>query len=165
MMLSTTIGSSLAIALSCLSPAKARSIGARADCPPSAIWKVTNLHPMRQDTNERIGMLAIPPLYIHDVDFNIQNVQKPSAPTWRCSTGRNYAHLGGPRPEPGTEFPDSTYCYEEKDGQIERSEAWFPDPTSGCPSGLEETCMYLLAAGFRPDSLPMLNTKLQKVPP
>ncbi|KII91170.1 hypothetical protein PLICRDRAFT_696285 [Plicaturopsis crispa FD-325 SS-3] len=44
-----------------------------------------------------------------------------------------------------------------------RSTAWWDDPISGCPSGLEETVMCLLESGFTPQNCPVLREKLIKV--
>ncbi|KAF8639473.1 hypothetical protein AX17_001493 [Amanita inopinata Kibby_2008] len=43
----------------------------------------------------------------------------------------------------------------------QRSLAWWPDQVSGCPSPLEETVLYLLDAGFVPQSCPILREKLK----
>lgn len=43
------------------------------------------------------------------------------------------------------------------------STAWWVDQVSGCPSSLEETVMYLLDAGFTPQSCSVLRNKLEKV--
>lgn len=41
----------------------------------------------------------------------------------------------------------------------ERSEEWWPDRVSGCPSALEETVIQLLDSGFRPTSCKFLRDK------
>jgi hypothetical protein len=46
---------------------------------------------------------------------------------------------------------------------LDRSSAWWTDQVSGCPSGLEETVMVLLDAGFTPQDCPILREKLCKV--
>ncbi len=43
------------------------------------------------------------------------------------------------------------------------SVAWWGDPTSGCPSTLEETCCYLLDSGFTPQQCYILSDKLKEV--
>ncbi|KAJ7129577.1 RNA dependent RNA polymerase-domain-containing protein [Mycena epipterygia] len=43
------------------------------------------------------------------------------------------------------------------------STAWWVDQVSGCPSSLEETVMYLLDAGFTPQSCSVLRSKLEKI--
>ncbi|PSR72419.1 hypothetical protein PHLCEN_2v11709, partial [Hermanssonia centrifuga] len=58
--------------------------------------------------------------------------------------------------------------YEDEDdlfaaASSEHSTAWWEDPVSGCPSGLEDTVLYLLDAGFQPDSCQVLAAKLQDV--
>ncbi len=58
--------------------------------------------------------------------------------------------------------------YEDEDdlfaaASSEHSTAWWEDPVSGCPSGLEDTVLYLLDAGFKPDSCQVLAAKLQEV--
>ncbi|KAI0827045.1 RNA dependent RNA polymerase-domain-containing protein [Trametes gibbosa] len=45
----------------------------------------------------------------------------------------------------------------------EQSSAWWEDPISGCPSGLEETCLTLLDSGFTPQTCPVLRAKLMEV--
>lgn len=45
----------------------------------------------------------------------------------------------------------------------QRSTAWWPDVISGCPSGLEETVMFLLDSGFTPKKCPVLRDKLKKI--
>lgn len=45
----------------------------------------------------------------------------------------------------------------------EQSSAWWDDPVSGCPSGLEETCLTLIDAGFTPQTCPVLRAKLMEV--
>ncbi|KAF9008990.1 RNA dependent RNA polymerase-domain-containing protein [Cyathus striatus] len=45
----------------------------------------------------------------------------------------------------------------------QRSFAWWGDECSGCPSGLEETVMYLLDSGFTPDNCFILRDKLEKI--
>ncbi|KAI0646416.1 RNA dependent RNA polymerase-domain-containing protein [Trametes meyenii] len=45
----------------------------------------------------------------------------------------------------------------------EQSSAWWPDPVSGLPSGLAETCMVLLGAGFVPATCGVLKDKLGEV--
>ncbi|KAH9852493.1 RNA dependent RNA polymerase-domain-containing protein [Lenzites betulinus] len=45
----------------------------------------------------------------------------------------------------------------------EQSSAWWEDPISGCPSGLEETCLTMLDAGFTPQTCPVLRAKLMEV--
>ncbi|CCM02288.1 uncharacterized protein FIBRA_04376 [Fibroporia radiculosa] len=49
-----------------------------------------------------------------------------------------------------------------EDNQMNESQstAWWQDPISGCPSSLEECVMVLLAAGFMPDKLCVLEAKL-----
>ncbi|KAF9485277.1 hypothetical protein BDN70DRAFT_627571 [Pholiota conissans] len=42
------------------------------------------------------------------------------------------------------------------------SSAWWGDEISGCPSGLEETVMYMIDAGFTPLECPLLKDKLDK---
>jgi RNA-dependent RNA polymerase len=57
----------------------------------------------------------------------------------------------------------------EYDGEEEEAQgpptstAWWIDEVSGCPSSLEETVMYLLDAGFTPQSCGVLNSKLEKI--
>lgn len=46
---------------------------------------------------------------------------------------------------------------------VRRSTAWWTDYISGCPSGLEETVMVMLDAGFTPQKSPILREKLHKV--
>ncbi|CAK5275616.1 unnamed protein product [Mycena citricolor] len=43
------------------------------------------------------------------------------------------------------------------------STAWWVDQTSGCPSSLEETVLYLLDSGFKPQDCSVLREKLSKV--
>ncbi len=43
------------------------------------------------------------------------------------------------------------------------SVAWWEDETSGCPSALEETVMLFLQAGFKPQTCPILASKLKAV--
>ncbi|KAJ6539428.1 RNA dependent RNA polymerase-domain-containing protein [Mycena capillaripes] len=43
------------------------------------------------------------------------------------------------------------------------STAWWVDQISGCPSSLEETVMYLLDAGFHPETCSVLRSKLEKI--
>ncbi|KAF7355393.1 RNA-dependent RNA polymerase [Mycena sanguinolenta] len=50
---------------------------------------------------------------------------------------------------------------ESKDEPL--SAAWWVDQISGCPSSLEETVMYLLDAGFDPQTCSVLRAKLQKI--
>jgi RNA dependent RNA polymerase. len=45
----------------------------------------------------------------------------------------------------------------------QRSPAYWVDQISGCPSGLEETVMYLLDSGFTPLNCAMLRETLEKV--
>lgn len=45
----------------------------------------------------------------------------------------------------------------------EKSLAWWPDEASGCPSGLEETTLYILDAGFWPQDCSMLRDKVDKL--
>lgn len=45
----------------------------------------------------------------------------------------------------------------------EQAQAWWDDPVSGCPSGLEETVMALLDAGFLPETCPVLVARLCEV--
>lgn len=59
--------------------------------------------------------------------------------------------------DPGEEDEGEEDMERESD---ERSAPWWPDYLSGCPSSLEETILYLLLAGFRPESLPTLRSKL-----
>ena len=49
------------------------------------------------------------------------------------------------------------------DALQQRSSAWWGDQISGCPSGLEETVMYLLDAGFTPQNCAVLRDKLEKI--
>lgn len=44
----------------------------------------------------------------------------------------------------------------------ERSEDWWPDRVSGCPSALEETVIEFLDSGFRPTSCKVLREKAFK---
>ena len=44
----------------------------------------------------------------------------------------------------------------------QRSSAWWVDETSGCPSSLEETIMYMIDSGFSPLTSPLLRDKLDK---
>ncbi|KAF9068844.1 RNA dependent RNA polymerase-domain-containing protein [Rhodocollybia butyracea] len=52
---------------------------------------------------------------------------------------------------------------EDDDGLMQESEskAWWRDPTSGCPSSLEETILELLDSGFTPSNSPYLRNKLK----
>ena len=54
---------------------------------------------------------------------------------------------------------------DKDDGEFDsqRSAAWWPDQSSGCPSSLEETVMYLLDSGFMPQRCPILREKLKNV--
>ncbi|TRM55779.1 RNA dependent RNA polymerase-domain-containing protein [Schizophyllum amplum] len=48
-------------------------------------------------------------------------------------------------------------------GLQQRSRAWDPDEESGCPSGLEETMISLLASGFTPNNSSICRAKLQAI--
>ena len=54
---------------------------------------------------------------------------------------------------------------DKDDGEFDsqKSAAWWPDQSSGCPSSLEETVMYLLDSGFTPQRCPILQEKLKNV--
>ena len=54
---------------------------------------------------------------------------------------------------------------DKDDGEFDsqKSAAWWPDQSSGCPSSLEETVMYLLDSGFTPQRCPILREKLKNV--
>ncbi|KAJ6485142.1 RNA dependent RNA polymerase-domain-containing protein [Mycena vitilis] len=52
---------------------------------------------------------------------------------------------------------------EEESKDKPTSTAWWVDQISGCPSSLEETVMYLLDAGFHPETCSVLRSKLEKV--
>jgi len=54
---------------------------------------------------------------------------------------------------------------QDMEGKItdRRSTAWWPDYISGCPSGLEETIMTMLEAGFTPQENPLLRDVLHKL--
>lgn len=53
--------------------------------------------------------------------------------------------------------------FEQMEALQQKSSAWWEDETSGCPSALEETVMYLLDAGFTPFDCAILRAKLEKV--
>lgn len=52
---------------------------------------------------------------------------------------------------------------EEESNDQPTSTAWWVDQISGCPSSLEETVMYLLDAGFTPETCSVLRSKLHIV--
>jgi RNA-dependent RNA polymerase len=61
------------------------------------------------------------------------------------------------------EEDDEDGFQELEDVLQQRSSAWWGDQISGCPSGLEETVMYLLDAGFTPHNCAVLREKLEKI--
>lgn len=59
--------------------------------------------------------------------------------------------------------PDDEDGFQQLDALEQRSSAWWNDETSGCPSTLEETVMYLLDSGFTPENCAVLKDKLEKI--
>lgn len=53
--------------------------------------------------------------------------------------------------------------FKQLDSVKQGSSAWWNDEISGCPSSLEETVMYLIDAGFTPQTCPVLRSKLEKI--
>ena len=53
--------------------------------------------------------------------------------------------------------------FKQLDSVEQGSSAWWSDEISGCPSSLEETVMYLIDAGFTPQTCPVLRSKLEKI--
>ncbi|KAG5644364.1 hypothetical protein DXG03_008661 [Asterophora parasitica] len=101
-----------------------------------------------------------------DAMFNLWvNVEKAGAVVF----SRRAREAGGEARAKGYgESYDDEDDEDDEDGMkfdiaAKESTAWWADQTSGCPSQLEETCLVLIDAGFKPCSLPVLRDKLKCV--